>query len=177
MLGTWGKVYSTCVGLGKSYHFYYLTMLRCVWFFFSLSFRAWCGVGGNDHPVARQCPLRLLVCDHPQRSTVCGVDLPPSQAGMWPSASAHPHSIFLCLLHHDLTPTLQFISYLDPRTYIHVRTHLCAHMRTHKHAYSHMYSHINAHTHTHTLNPIALSCSVHGLSPSPPPALCVPSWS
>ena len=140
-------MYSTCVGLGKSCHFYYLTMLRCVCFFFSLSFRAWCGVGGNDHPVARQCPLRLLVCDHPQRSTVCGVDLPPSQAGMWPSASAHPHSVFLCLLHHYLTPTLQFISYLDPRTYIHVRTHLCARMRTHKH--THVFAHINTHTYLH----------------------------
>ncbi len=45
-------------------------------------FRAWCGVGRDDHPAARQCPLCVLISHYPQCHTVCWVDLPSTQTGM-----------------------------------------------------------------------------------------------
>ena len=44
--------------------------------------RAGCGLGGDYHSVARQRALCVPLSYHPQRPTVCRVDLPPTQAGV-----------------------------------------------------------------------------------------------
>ncbi len=60
-----------------------LCMLAVIEFVFlgHLTCRAWSGLGGNHHPTARQRASCLPVRHHSQRSTVCRVDLSPSQTG------------------------------------------------------------------------------------------------
>ena len=53
--------------------------------------RAGCGLGGDYHSVARQRALCVPLSYHPQRPTVCRVDLPPTQAGVC------VHSVCMCV--------------------------------------------------------------------------------